>query len=119
MRAIDIHVGETYQAKVSGKLQPVRITQQATDFRSGRKYWTATNELTGRQVRINSSQRLRCNLTIVRRMINGPEGEQLKDLNRNITSGDINSINLGLRHAAKDQKLDPTRAAATTTTRST
>lgn len=76
MKKADVKVGETYLAKVSGKLQRVRITQEFSDetpigvkdkpwkpgtrLRVRRKTeWNAVNERTGRIIRIKSAQRLR------------------------------------------------------------
>jgi hypothetical protein len=54
MKKRDITIGETYLAKVSGKLVPVRITSE-----SPHGGWNAVNTTTGREVRIGSAARLR------------------------------------------------------------
>jgi hypothetical protein len=54
MKKRDITIGETYLAKVSGKLVPVRITSESVH--GG---WNAVNTTTGREVRIRSAARLR------------------------------------------------------------
>jgi hypothetical protein len=54
MKKRDITIGETYLAKVSGKLVPVRITSE-----SPHGGWNAVNTTTGREVRIRSAARLR------------------------------------------------------------
>jgi hypothetical protein len=57
MKKRDIKIGETYLAKVSGKLAPVRITNESVH--GG---WNAVNTTTGREVRIRSAARLRRSL---------------------------------------------------------
>ncbi|GMU38252.1 MAG: hypothetical protein KJ057_09710 [Phycisphaerae bacterium] len=54
MKKNEVHLGETYIAKVSGNLVPVRI--DADNPHGG---WHATNTETGRKVHIKSAQRLR------------------------------------------------------------
>jgi hypothetical protein len=54
MKKRDIEIGQTYMAKVSGKLVPVRITTESVH--GG---WNAVNTTTGRDVRIRSADRLR------------------------------------------------------------
>lgn len=54
MRKNQIRVGETYLAKVSGRIVPVRILEVATY--GG---WDALNTVTGRRVHIRSAARLR------------------------------------------------------------
>jgi hypothetical protein len=54
MRGRDIKIGETYLAKVSGQLVPVRIT--SASIHGG---WNAVNTTTGREVRFRSGGRLR------------------------------------------------------------
>jgi hypothetical protein len=54
MRKADIEIGETYVAKVSGKLTTVRIVNQN---QSGG--WNAINTATKHEVRIRSAARLR------------------------------------------------------------
>ena len=54
MKKRDIKIGETYLAKVSGKIVPVRITNE-----SPYGGWNAVNTTTGREVRIRSAARLR------------------------------------------------------------
>ncbi len=54
MKKADVKVGETYLAKVSGKVVPVRI-----DAENPRGGWDATNTVTKKKVRIKSAQRLR------------------------------------------------------------
>jgi len=53
MRKRDVKVGGRYVAKVAGALTVVKINSEAG---SG---WLATNERTGRSIRIKSAQRLR------------------------------------------------------------
>jgi hypothetical protein len=57
MKKDEIVIGKTYQVKVSGKIQPVRIT--------GKKLnggWTGINTNTGRDVNIRTGARLRAAL---------------------------------------------------------
>ncbi|MEX0655308.1 MAG: HTH domain-containing protein [Phycisphaeraceae bacterium] len=54
MKQDDVKIGETYRAKVTDKVVPVRID---AEHPSGG--WTAINQVTGKQVRIKSAQRLR------------------------------------------------------------
>jgi len=54
MKKADVKVGNTYAAKVSGKVVPVRI-----DAESRYGGWDATNLATKKRVRIKSAQRLR------------------------------------------------------------
>ena len=54
MKKSDVKVGGVYAAKVSDKIAPVRI--DAVNPHGG---WAATNEATGKKVRIKSAQRLR------------------------------------------------------------
>ena len=54
MKKNEVKVGSPYMAKVSGKVVLVRITGES---RYGG--WDATNEATGKKVRIKSAQRLR------------------------------------------------------------
>ena len=53
MTAASVHIGQTYAARVSGKLTTVRIERE----RGGG--WDAVNVTTGRSVRIRSGRRLR------------------------------------------------------------
>jgi len=59
MKAINVHVGETYEVRVSGNLARVRIV--STHPSGG---WNGVNEATGREIRLRSARRLRCNLTL-------------------------------------------------------
>ena len=54
MKKDEVKIGETYTAKVSDKVVPVRI-----DKENPRGGWDATNLVTNKQVRIKSAQRLR------------------------------------------------------------
>ncbi len=54
MKKDEIKIGETYTAKVSDKVVPVRI-----DKVNPRGGWDATNLVTNKQIRIKSAQRLR------------------------------------------------------------
>jgi len=54
MKKHEVKIGQTYQAKVSGKVVSVRI--DAASLHGG---WDATNTATGKKVRIKSAQRLR------------------------------------------------------------
>lgn len=54
MKKHEVAVGETYVAKVSGKLTRVRLTRE-----SPYGGWDATNVATGRVIRIRSAARLR------------------------------------------------------------
>ena len=54
MKKNEVKVGQTYLAKVSDKVVPVRI-----DGENPHGGWDATNEATGKKVRIKSAQRLR------------------------------------------------------------
>ena len=59
MKKAEVHVGGTYVAKVSNKLTTVTVTRECTNARSGRTYWMARNDATGREITINSAARLR------------------------------------------------------------
>jgi hypothetical protein len=54
MKKHEVKVGQTYLAKVSDKVVPVRI-----DAENPHGGWDATNEATGKSVRVKSAQRLR------------------------------------------------------------
>ena len=54
MKKHEVKVGQTYLAKVSDKVVPVRI-----DGENPHGGWDATNEATGKKVRVKSAQRLR------------------------------------------------------------
>ena len=54
MKKNDVKVGGVYAAKVSDKVVPVRI-----DEKNPHGGWRATNQTTGKKVRIKSAQRLR------------------------------------------------------------
>lgn len=54
MKKDEVKIGETYTAKVSDKVVPVRI-----DKENPRGGWDATNLVTNKQIRIKSAQRLR------------------------------------------------------------
>lgn len=54
MKKNEVVLGQTYLAKVSDKLAPVRI-----DSESVYGGWNGTNLVTGRSVRIRGAQRLR------------------------------------------------------------
>ena len=58
MKKDEIKIGETYTAKVTNKVVPVRI-----DKENPRGGWDATNLATNKQVRIKSVQRLRGRVT--------------------------------------------------------
>jgi len=88
MKSKDIHVGESYSAKVSGHLAIVRI-----DSVSPYGGWDATNETSGRSVRIKSPQRLRFNQTIARLILK--DGD-LRNMPRGLQSGDEPSIQRAL-----------------------
>ena len=49
-----VQVGATYEAKISGRLVPVRLLRE-----SPLGGWSATNLATGRSVRIKSAAKLR------------------------------------------------------------
>jgi len=57
MKKHEVQIGETYVAKVSGILAPVKITGVCPH--GG---WDAVNVKTGRQVRVKSAMRLRRHL---------------------------------------------------------
>ncbi len=63
MKTKDVKIGGLYEAKVSGKIQVVRIDSArerwAPDGRSLGMRWVATNVRTGRTIAIGSPQRLR------------------------------------------------------------
>lgn len=54
MKKKNIEIGQTYVAKVSGRITAVRIVDE-----SPYGGWNAVNVATGRSVRIKSAQRLR------------------------------------------------------------
>jgi len=55
MKKNEVEIGATYLVKVSGRLTRVRLTRQ-----SPYGGWVGTNLATGREVRIRSAARLRC-----------------------------------------------------------
>jgi hypothetical protein len=55
MKKNEIKIGETYMAKVSGRVVPVRILGE-----SCYGGWVGLNTQTNHRVRIKSAQRLRC-----------------------------------------------------------
>ena len=62
MKAYFIHVGQVYQAKVSGRLAPVRVEwkKEVFDHKGRSRTWYyCRNLLTGKQIICKSSQRLR------------------------------------------------------------
>jgi hypothetical protein len=70
MKKANVKVGETYLAKVSGRLQRVKVLREVSSYREVGRYalgkhtrlsteWDATNIATGRTIRIKSAQRLR------------------------------------------------------------
>jgi hypothetical protein len=61
MKLADITIGGRYTAKVSGRIQTVRVLRfREVAVRGGlRTYIEALNEATGRQITIRSPQRLR------------------------------------------------------------
>jgi hypothetical protein len=63
MKIADVKIGQLYLVKVSGSIQPVRITAEANERLTSAGYrhggWHAVNINTGREVRIRSVQRLR------------------------------------------------------------
>ena len=52
MKKTEVKIGGSYACKVSGKLVPVRITNE-----SPYGGWNAVNTITGREVRIRSAAR--------------------------------------------------------------
>lgn len=58
MKKQDVKIGSLYRAKVSNSLATVKILRENT-FGG----WDAMNEATGREIRIKSAQRLRCEVT--------------------------------------------------------
>jgi len=54
MKKSDVKVGQTYTAKVSDRLVPVRI-----DSVHSKQGWNATNTDTGKRIHVKSAQRLR------------------------------------------------------------
>jgi len=58
MKATDLKIGETYTAKISGRLQTVRITRESVSY-TGRTQWYGVNPATGREILIRSPRRLR------------------------------------------------------------
>jgi hypothetical protein len=63
MKKADVQIGGHYTAKVSGKIQTVRILAQVFNSGGG---WAALNVDTGRRVRIKSAQRLRKAVAVIR-----------------------------------------------------
>ena len=111
MKKNAVHLRETYIAKVSGNLVPVRI-----DAENPHGGWDATNTETGRKVRIKSAQRLR-------RSIRGgtPDAEALERLrsgrNTAPTAEACAQSGLDLRESATTERpgapkvYDPDRCA--------
>lgn len=54
MKKKDVQVGKTYEAKISGRLVPVRLDRE---YSFGG--WIATNLVTNREVRIKTAAKLR------------------------------------------------------------
>lgn len=67
MRKAQVRLGGRYEAKISGKIVVVRLTNE-----NPHGGWNAINESTGRTVRIKTAAKLRCE--------RGPKG--LEDLLR-------------------------------------
>ncbi len=61
MKLKDVQIGGRYVAKVSGKVQVVRIAAKREVFSGSQMRWVfdAVNERTGRRITIRSPQRLR------------------------------------------------------------
>lgn len=66
MKKAEVKIGETYAVRVSGKVQPVKITREQVvpAYRSGRALtektvWHGTNLNSGRQIYIRSAAKLR------------------------------------------------------------
>ena len=57
MKRRDVVLGQVYAAKVSGRIQPVRLVSE-----SPHGGWVGKNEATGRQIRIRSAAKLRARL---------------------------------------------------------
>jgi hypothetical protein len=68
MKKNEVKIGETYLAKVTGKVVPVRIFRE-----NPRGGWDAINTKTRRTVRVKSAQRLRKRLDDVASVANTPE----------------------------------------------
>jgi hypothetical protein len=103
MKAKDVHIGETYEVKVSGKIQPVRITAE-----SPYGGWVGINTETGREVRFRTAGRLRINITVRDAVYHYyrqgcPEGGS--GLGRPVTTGDFPSADLGARIGKRDAAL--------------
>lgn len=67
MKQDQVALGAVYAVKVSGRVQPVRITQalerpvyRANNFTGHRSAWRGINLTTGREVYIRSAAKLRC-----------------------------------------------------------
>jgi hypothetical protein len=60
MRAHNVHIGDIYEIRISGKLAQVRLTATAP----GGGYF-ASNIKTGRIIRLKSGRRLRYNVTLL------------------------------------------------------
>lgn len=62
MKAIDIEIGGTYMAKVSGIVVPVKVLRAEERSAFGGKWrtiWVCRNERTGRTIEVKSAQRFR------------------------------------------------------------
>lgn len=59
MKAKNVHVGDVYAVKVSGKIAEVKI-----DFETLPRGWVGTNLATGRTVLVKTAARLRYNVTL-------------------------------------------------------
>jgi hypothetical protein len=104
MKAKDVHIGELYSVKVSGRVQTVRV-QRENPFGG----WDCINLNTNRAVRVRSPQRFRINVTVLFAVRN----KRLHELGRPLTTGDLASANSDANHEARITQLyDPAREEA-------
>ncbi|MEX2387541.1 MAG: winged helix-turn-helix domain-containing protein [Phycisphaeraceae bacterium] len=98
MKKDDVKIGETYRAKVTDKVVPVRI-----DAEHASGGWQATNLVTNKKVRIKSAQRLR-----------GPATTADRAKTKKPTKKKLSATELKARHKADQEnaRLRDERAAA-------
>lgn len=88
MKAVQIQVGQSYTAKVSGRVVPVLVLSKEESFSTGksRTIWHCRNEKTGREIVIRSAQRFR-NLVVEKPEIKKVDGYYIGDNGKAICPG--------------------------------
>ena len=88
MKAINIHIGDVYEIRISGRPARVRVMSARPD--GG---FVVANERTGRVLVLRSGRRLRCNLTLfdaaVARYADLAAGNDPGEATRTVQAGDF------------------------------